>query len=65
VGGWESIVIEAGGGGMGWGFMEGKPGKGVNFEMLISKISNKKGSKHFKCQLFLNSLITGKKLKQQ
>jgi hypothetical protein len=33
VGGWVSTLIEAGGGMMGWGFPEGKPGKGITFEM--------------------------------
>jgi hypothetical protein len=31
----------AGGGGRGWGFLEGKPGKRITFEMQIKKISNK------------------------
>jgi hypothetical protein len=25
---------------MGWGFLEGRPGKGITFEMYIKKISN-------------------------
>jgi hypothetical protein len=33
MGGWESTLIEAGEGGMIWGFLEGKPGKGITFEM--------------------------------
>jgi hypothetical protein len=28
-----NILIEAGGGRMGWGFLEGKPDKGITFEM--------------------------------
>jgi hypothetical protein len=39
---WESTHIESGGGRMGWGFVERKPGKGITFEMQINKISNKK-----------------------
>jgi hypothetical protein len=31
VSGWENTIIEAGG--MGWGFAEGKPGRGITFEM--------------------------------
>ena len=33
VGEWGSTLTEAGGGRMGWGFSEGKPGKGTTFEM--------------------------------
>jgi hypothetical protein len=40
VGRWESILIEAGGGGWNRGFLEGKPGKWITFEMGINKISN-------------------------
>lgn len=29
-------------GGMGWGLPEGKPGKGITFEMYIKKISKNK-----------------------
>jgi hypothetical protein len=33
VGGWVgSTLIEAGGGGIGWGVLEGKLGKGITFE---------------------------------
>jgi len=28
--------------GMGWGFPEGRPGKGITFEMQIKKICNKR-----------------------
>lgn len=28
-----STLIEAGGEGMGWGFLDGKPGKGIRFEI--------------------------------
>jgi hypothetical protein len=31
--GWESILIEAKGRGMGWGIVEGKPGRGITFEI--------------------------------
>jgi hypothetical protein len=40
MGGWESILIEAGRGRMEWGFPEGEPGKGITFEMQINKITN-------------------------
>jgi hypothetical protein len=33
VGGWGSTLIEAGEGGWATGFPEGKPGKGITFEM--------------------------------
>jgi hypothetical protein len=33
VDGWGSTLIDAGRGGMGWGFLEGKPGKRITFEM--------------------------------
>jgi hypothetical protein len=33
VGGWGNTLIEAGGRRMGWGFLEGKPGKGITFKM--------------------------------
>jgi hypothetical protein len=33
VGGWGSTLIEAGGGGMEWGLLKGRPGKGTMFEM--------------------------------
>jgi hypothetical protein len=33
VGGWRSTLIEAGEEGRGWGFAEGKQGKGITFEM--------------------------------
>ena len=36
-----STLIEAGGGGWYMGFLEGKPRKGITFEMYINKISNK------------------------
>jgi len=41
--GWGSTLIEAGGGrwGMGWGFLEGKPGKGITLKCKY-KITNKK-----------------------
>jgi hypothetical protein len=32
VDGWRNTLIEAGGG-VGWGFLEGKLGKGITFEM--------------------------------
>jgi hypothetical protein len=41
VGGRGSILIEAGEGGMGEGVPEEKLGKGITFEMLTHKISNK------------------------
>jgi len=44
-GGWGSILIEAGRGGVGWGFVEEKPGKGMTLEMKINKISNKNKNK--------------------
>jgi hypothetical protein len=28
--------------GKGWGFLEGRPGKGITFEMQIKKISNRR-----------------------
>jgi hypothetical protein len=40
VGGYGNTFIEAGGGRIGWGFLEAKPGKGITFEMYINKISN-------------------------
>ena len=44
MGEWRNTLIEAeGGGGKSQGFQEGKPGKGITFEMQIKKISNKKG----------------------
>jgi hypothetical protein len=33
VGGWKNTLIEAGGGGMEWGFLQGKLGKEIPFEM--------------------------------
>jgi hypothetical protein len=33
MGGWEYTLIEAGGREMGWEFSEGKPRKGITFEM--------------------------------
>jgi hypothetical protein len=33
VGGWVSTLMEAGGGRMGWGVAEGKPGRRITFEM--------------------------------
>jgi hypothetical protein len=33
VGEWVSTLIEAGGGSMEWGVLEGKLGKGITFEM--------------------------------
>jgi hypothetical protein len=33
VGGWRNTLIEAGEGGWDMGFLEGKPGKGIAFEM--------------------------------
>jgi hypothetical protein len=42
VGGWGITLIEAGGSGEGIGAVEGKPGRGITFEIQISKITNKK-----------------------
>jgi len=33
LGGWGNTFIEEGGGGMGWGLMDGKLGKGIALEM--------------------------------
>jgi hypothetical protein len=41
MGGWREHLHRRGEGGMGWGFLEGKLGKGITFEMYIMKISNK------------------------
>jgi hypothetical protein len=38
VGGWKNILIEAGGGGMGMSFSEGKIGKEIPFEMETKNI---------------------------
>jgi hypothetical protein len=42
VDGWENILIEPGGWEWDRGFVEGKPGKGITFELYLNKISNKK-----------------------
>ena len=42
VGGWGNTFIETEGRWRGWGFIEGKLGKEITFEMSINKITNKK-----------------------
>jgi hypothetical protein len=42
---WENTLIESGGEGMGWEVLEGKPGKGIIFEMQVNKISTEKKRK--------------------
>ena len=56
MGGWKSTLIEVGGGDK--GYAEGKPGRGIIFEMQINKITNK-NINPLDPLLFLSYLVLG------